>query len=49
MMIAGKGIVIHCLGKELKKAGGSCMRVLRFREPEMLGSFIQQWKRKSSN
>ena len=54
-----KGIVVHFLANELEKADGSCVgfvimpdhvhALLRFRQPEMLSRFIQQWKRKSSN
>jgi len=53
-----KCIVVHLLDAELRKTGGSCMgfvimpdhvhALIRFAEPGMLSSFIQQWKRKSS-
>ncbi len=54
-----KGIVVHFLADELKKADGTCSgfvimpdhvhALLYFRETGILSRFMQQWKRKSSN
>ena len=53
-----KGIVIHFLADQLRKADGSCIgfvimpdhvhAVVHFKEAGMLSQFMQQWKRRSS-
>jgi len=53
-----KGIVIHFLADQLRKADGSCMgfvimpdhvhAIVHFKQAGMLSQFMQQWKRRSS-
>jgi putative transposase len=53
-----KGTVIHFLADQLRRGGGACMgfvimpdhvhALIHFKQPGMLGQFMQQWKTQSS-